>query len=687
MDKRELNQNGLADENGRDESPVSLPDETPKIQKKRRPKKRPPQSADSSAPKSDAVDKSEPVISDTGNSESTPKKKKRPVSAEGTPQKKAGPVSTEGTPKKKKRPVSAEGTPQKKAGPVSTEGTPKKKKRSVSAEEAPKKKKRLVSAEEAPKKKKRPVSAEGAPQKKARPVSTEGAPKKKRRPESSEGAPKKKRRPESSEEAPKKKRRSVSAEGTPQKRRRPESLEAAPKKRRTDSRSAGERPGSVRTRQKKKRTYMDVLKDLVVDTSLIAILIKAVFCLILFLIVLFVARGIRNKGKAPKPEVTESVVADESSLAAVQTELQKKTETFLDGGAQAVDDNSITILGVGDNLAHEQVFLTASTGSGYDFRPFYKNIKPFISSADLATVNQETPLATALGSASGYPHFNTPTEMGDALIDAGFDVANMGNNHMFDMGVDGAYVTREYWDEKNIPCTGFYYGYDDLFDFRIIEKNGIKVAFLSFVEMTNDELPSSYSAIVVYMNDPDLVRSMIEEAKEKADIVVVHAHWGDENTDVTNDYVYNEAQKLVDWGADIVFGNHSHVLQDLVTLTRESDGQKCPVIYSLGNFFSAQKVRDQLVSGMLNVQVTKDASGKVKPTAMGFLPIVTHYTGDRENLALYPLSMYSDELALMHGTATVSTDGQPMSMDYIENLLEKHIPAQYLGRMGPIDQN
>ncbi len=674
MDKRELNQNGLADETVRDESPVSLPDETPKIQKKRRPKKRPPQSADISAPKSDAADKREPETSDTGNSENTPKKKKRPVSAEGAP-------------KKKRRPVSAEGAPGKRRLPEDAEGTPKKKKRPVSTEGVPQKKRRPENTEVAPKRRQRPESTEGALQKKRRPVSTEETPKRRQRPESTEGAQQKKRRPVSIEEAPKKKRRPVSAEGTPQKRRRPESLETAPKKRRTDSRSAGERSGSVRTRQKKKRTYMDVLKDLVVDTSLIAILIKAVFCLILFLIVLFVARGIRNKGKAPKPEVTESVVANESSLAAVQTELQKKTETFLAGGAQAVDDNSITILGVGDNLAHEQVFLTASTGSGYDFRPFYKNIKPFISSADLATVNQETPLATALGSASGYPHFNTPTEMGDALIDAGFDVANMGNNHMFDMGVDGAYVTREYWDEKNIPCTGFYYGYDDLFDFRIIEKNGIKVAFLSFVEMTNDELPSSYSAIVVYMNDPDLVRSMIEEAKEKADIVVVHAHWGDENTDVTNDYVYNEAQKLVDWGADIVFGNHSHVLQDLVTLTRESDGQKCPVIYSLGNFFSAQKVRDQLVSGMLNVQVTKDASGKVKPTAMGFLPIVTHYTGDRENLALYPLSMYSDELALMHGTATVSTEGLPMSMDYIESLLEKHIPAQYLGRMGPIDQN
>ena len=609
MDKRDLNQNGLPEENGRDENLVSLPDEPRKDPKKRRPKKkRPPQSADSTV-KSEAPDTGESVKSESDNAGRAPKKKRRPESAEGTPRKKRRPESAERTPKKKRIPESAEGTPRKR-----------------------------------------------------------------RSPESGEGTPRKRRIPES-------------AEGTPKKRRRPESAEGTSGKRRPDSRTGTERSGRVRTRQKKKRTYVDVLKDLVVDTSLMAILIKALFCLLLFLIVLFVARGIRNKGKAPKPEVTESTLADESSLAAVQTDLQKKTETFLEDGAQAVDDNSITILGVGDNLVHEQVFLSASTGTGYDFRPFYKNIKPFISSADLATVNQETPLATALGPASGYPHFNTPTEMGDALIDTGFDVANMGNNHMFDMGVDGAYVTREYWDEKNIPCTGFYYGYDDLFDFRIIEKNGIKVAFLSFLEMTNDELPSSYSAIVVYMNDPDLVRSMIEEAKEKADIVVVHAHWGDENTDVTNDYVYNEAQKLVDWGADIVLGNHSHVLQDLVTLTRESDGQKCPVIYSLGNFFSAQKVRDQLVSGILNVQVTKDASGKVKPTAMGFLPIVTHYTGDRENLALYPLNEYSDELARMHGTATVSTDGQPMSMDYIESLLEKHIPAGYLGRMGPIDQN
>ena len=674
MDKRELNQNGLPEENGRDENLVSLPAEPQKTPKKRRPKKkRPPQSADSTV-KSEVPDTGESVKSEPDNAGVAAKKKRRPENTEEAPKRKRRPENTEEAPKRKRRPENAEETPKRKRRPESAEGTPPKKRRPENTEEAPKRKRR-------------PESVEGMPPKKRRPENAEEAPKRKRRPEIAEGPPKKRRRPESAEGTPPKKRRPENAEGTPRKRRRLESAEGTSGKRRPDSSTGTERSGSVRTRQKKKRTYVDVLKDLVVDTSLMAILIKALFCLLLFLIVLFVARGIRNKGKAPKPEVTESTLADESSLAAVQTDLQKKTETFLEDGAQAVDDNSITILGVGDNLVHEQVFLSASTGTGYDFRPFYKNIKPFITSADLATVNQETPLATALGPASGYPHFNTPTEMGDALIDAGFDVANMGNNHMFDMGVDGAYVTREYWDEKNIPCTGFYYGYDDLFDFRIIEKNGIKVAFLSFLEMTNDELPSSYSAIVVYMNDPDLVRSMIEEAKEKADIVVVHAHWGDENTDVTNDYVYNEAQKLVDWGADIVLGNHSHVLQDLVTLTRESDGQKCPVIYSLGNFFSAQKVRDQLVSGILNVQVTKDASGKVKPTAMGFLPIVTHYTGDRENLALYPLNEYSDELARMHGTATVSTDGQPMSMDYIESLLEKHIPAGYLGRMGPIDQN
>ncbi len=488
-------------------------------------------------------------------------------------------------------------------------------------------------------------------------------------------------------ERPRRKRRPASA-GSAERRVRSEGGETGRSKRSSGKSRRSKAQETHMRRKVRKRTYVDVLKDLVTDNSLMAWMIKGLFCLLLFVIVLFVVRGIRNKGRdTENAGLTDSMSLADSGIAVELTELQKKTESFLEGGAGAVDDNSVTILGVGDNLVHEQVYLSAKTADGYDFRPFYKNVKQFISSADLATVNQETPLATSLGPASGYPHFNTPTEMGDALIDTGFDVANMGNNHMLDQGIDGAYVTREYWDDKNIPCTGFYFGYDDLFDYRIIEKNGIKIAFLSFVEMTNFELPSGYNAFIAYMNDGDLVKSMLEAAKSKADIVVVHAHWGDENTDLTTEYVYDEAQRLVDWGADIIFGNHSHVLQDLVTLTRESDGQKCPVIYSLGNFFSAQKVRDQLVSGILNVQVTKDpTTGKAVPSAMGFLPIVTHYTGDRENLSLYPFNMYSQEMAQEHGTAAVSTEGTPMSMDYIETLLGKHIPAQYLGRMGPIDQ-
>ena len=602
-----------------------------------------------------------------------------------TERKRQASAETDVRPTKKNRPVYADDRSERKKRSVSAEGHPAVKRRSQDARDAVRRQRLAEEAKRAARsqsaeRKIRPEEAKRA----ARPQSAEST-ERRRRPKGAEST-ERKIRPEEAKraarsqtaESTERRRRPKSAEGT-ERRRRPEGAESARRRKSADSAGRTSRP-------KKKRTYLDVLNDLVVDTSVLALLIKGLFCLLLFIIVLFVARGIRNKSKVPRQDVNANIEADESNLSTAQTDLQRKTDSFLKAGAGAQEENSITILGVGDNLVHEQVFLTAQTDDGYDFRPFYSNVKDFISSADLATVNQETPLATALGSASGYPHFNTPTEMGDALIDAGFDVANMGNNHMFDMGVDGAYVTREYWDEKNIPCTGFYYGYDDLFDYRIIEKNGIKVAFLSFVEMTNDELPSDYSAFVVYMNDPDLVKSMLEEAKEKADIVVVHAHWGDENTDVTNDYVYDEAQKLVNWGADIVFGNHSHVVQDLVTLTRESDGQKCPVIYSLGNFFSAQKVRDQLVSGMLTVQVTKDPSGKVRPSAMGFLPIVTHYTGDRNNLSLYPLSMYSEEMAAMHGTASVSTEGMPMSMEYIESLLEKHIPTQYLGKMGPIEQ-
>ncbi|MBR3339300.1 MAG: CapA family protein, partial [Lachnospiraceae bacterium] len=192
---------------------------------------------------------------------------------------------------------------------------------------------------------------------------------------------------------------------------------------------------------------------------------------------------------------------------------------FFTNGLASVDGQSVTVLCGGDNLIHEPIYERARTDNGYDFDYLYQNVKSFIESADIATINQEAPLATDLEDPSGYPHFNTPKEVGQDLFDAGFDVINIGNNHMYDIGSQGALVTEQFFQNRGIPVVGFYRSDEDFHNIRIIEKNGIKVAFLSFVEMTNLDPDDPDLGYCVSMEDRELVKEQIEEAREQADIV------------------------------------------------------------------------------------------------------------------------------------------------------------------------
>ena len=355
---------------------------------------------------------------------------------------------------------------------------------------------------------------------------------------------------------------------------------------------------------------------------------------------------------------------------------------FFTNGLASVDGQSVTVLCGGDNLIHEPIYERARTDNGYDFDYLYQNVKSFIESADIATINQEAPLATDLEDPSGYPHFNTPKEVGQDLFDAGFDVINIGNNHMYDIGSQGALVTEQFFQNRGIPVVGFYRSDEDYHNIRIIEKNGLKVAFLSFVEMTNLDQDDSDLGYCVSMEDRELVKEQIKEAREQADIVVAHAHWGEEGTTELTDGQVEMAHLMVDWGVDIIFGNHPHVIQSLVTITREEDSQLCPVIYSMGNFVSAQTHRNQIVSAMLAVKIARDANGIARPQAMGVMPVITHFTqDDRMDVVLYPLATYSEELAEAHYVN--GSDGD-FSLDYIYGLLNESIPDRYLNRMSSL---
>ena len=372
-------------------------------------------------------------------------------------------------------------------------------------------------------------------------------------------------------------------------------------------------------------------------------------------------------------QVKESSITNEDLADSQTPERQEKTK----------EPEEVTILAVGDNLIHTSVYEDAETAEGYDFHPMYQYVKGQISRADIATVNQETPLAESVYAVSGYPAFNSPDAAGDALIDTGFDVINLANNHMLDKGTKGALATLAYWEEKGIPAVGFYASEEDADRIRIIEKNGIKVAFLGYTQISNSRMPSGTDCVMIFTSQEDRIREQIQEARQQADLVVVHVHWGTENTFRVDASVRALAQKMVDWGADIIVGNHPHVLQELTVLTRDSDGTRCPVIYSLGNFISAQKIGSNLLSGMLTVKAVRDpATGRVRPAAMCLDPIVTYYESGRQGFRIYPLEDFTEEMAADHGVHEFDS----MSLEKLRQIVDDAVPDRYLNTMGELEE-
>lgn len=345
---------------------------------------------------------------------------------------------------------------------------------------------------------------------------------------------------------------------------------------------------------------------------------------------------------------------------------------------------TVNIAAVGDNLIHSSIYKQANDragGEGYDFEYAYENIKSIIREADMAIINQETLICNDLYAPSTYPMFNSPTELGDHMLDIGFDVFTIANNHTLDKGTDGLTACLDYWDSReNAIVCGAYRNAEDRDNIRTGEFGGITFSFLSYTESLNGlSLPAGSELIIGDSKDVDTMVSEIQKAKEISDVCIVALHWGVENSDVISDWQRTVAKQLSDAGADIIIGNHPHVLRNIEEIERE-DGSVTLCAYSLGNFISAQSVGQNLIGGILKFSVSirtdENADPGQRPVIgkIELVPIVTHYEGSYKNVRIYPLSEYTKELADSHGVRSMSKFGY----EYIFDVLERNIDEKYL---------
>jgi len=264
---------------------------------------------------------------------------------------------------------------------------------------------------------------------------------------------------------------------------------------------------------------------------------------------------------------------------------------------------------VGDLMCHSTQFNYAKVeADSFDFIGVYKEVKQYLSAADLAIGNLETVIAGKNKGYSGYPYFNAPDDFIFALKDAGFDLLVTANNHALDQGWDGVKRTIEVINEYKIHRTGTFLSQEDRDSLRIFQINSIKIAILAYSENTNGLPIPKGKDFVINLIDEELIKRDIDKARAKnVDIVLVHLHYGPEYNREPSDYQKEIVNKIIQLGADIIIGGHPHVVQPVDFFkTKNSKLETGFVAYSMGNFISNQRWRYSDAGVILNIQISKN---------------------------------------------------------------------------------
>ncbi len=337
-----------------------------------------------------------------------------------------------------------------------------------------------------------------------------------------------------------------------------------------------------------------------------------------------------------------------------------------------------SFIGCGDNIIYGTKDAKKNAiegGRKYNYKPFYSGVSDIIENADISFINQETLMCGDGYSPSYYPMFNSPQEVGLDLIELGFDVINISNNHMLDKGADGLSRTIEFWKDKEVLMIGGYENQEDYDNIRVLEKDGLKIAFLSYTYATNGLTKSSTSPIVIpYINDQDIIRQTAL-ARECADMIFVSVHWGDEGAFVPNDDQKRVAKLFADNGVDVILGHHPHVIQPVEWL-EGADGNKTLCVYSLGNFMAQQDYAYNMVGGIIGFDIVHSESTEPYLENVIFTPTVFHFTGDFYNNNVYKMENYTNELASVHGVRTYY--GHSISYDILRGYVDKTIDVEFL---------
>ncbi|MBX3275167.1 MAG: CapA family protein [Sandaracinaceae bacterium] len=302
---------------------------------------------------------------------------------------------------------------------------------------------------------------------------------------------------------------------------------------------------------------------------------------------------------------------------------------------------AVTIGASGDILCHIKVVRSArEQPAGWDH--VFGRLRAIIGEDEVALANLETPLSERIPPETGEPPvLGAPGDVAEGLRNAGIDAVSVANNHSYDQTAAGLGDTLAALAAAGVGAAGAAATLDEAPGPVLLERDGVRVAFLAFTERVNRGAAGAEGGRVwVARYDDALARAALARARAQADVVVVSIHW-------SHDYIQrplapqrSRARLLVDAGADVIIGHGPHVLQEVERL--ESPRGEAVVAYSLGNLVSNQglryfvgrriprdlhpavvlpTVRD---GAWLRTRVALDDDGRVRIERLEAVPLWTH---------------------------------------------------------------
>lgn len=325
----------------------------------------------------------------------------------------------------------------------------------------------------------------------------------------------------------------------------------------------------------------------------------------------------------------------------------------------------ISLLFAGDVMVHGSQLKAAydTAADRYDFSEYFRSIERHIRDCDLAVCNLETTISG--GEPAGYPKFNSPEALADAIAQAGFSCVAAANNHSFDQGVMGVINTRATLEKRGLAVIGTRknplekaYGMFDV--------NGVRIAILNYTYETarvgsvrtlnnhcmtrkSHTLVNSFGFESLETDMETVAREVTEVRKSGAEVVVVYYHWGNEYERYSNIFQNYVAWRTAQMGVDAIIGSHAHVMQELseIKVSTEQGEKAVPVFYGLGNYiWGAPPIggRDTVLNNILaRLEIGYDPCTRRVQVEPNYVPMYIDL--DPENYRTVDVGGLSDEQA------------------------------------------